>query len=138
MSRVRDPFDFVDWRLCDRPWLRVRCLMSIAGRVACSPLYSWLGDLSEDEAAIYVGLATVRCTKCRLLSWAAASARATIVYDGRLPVPQLGPKAMQASRWSPGPLFAFSNEIVTSHRVISSLGVTYPHPLYEGRLPEAS
>ena len=35
------------------------------------------------------------------------------------------------------PLFAFSNEIVTSHMVIFSLGVTNPDPLYEGRLPEA-
>ena len=33
--------------------------------------------------------------------------------------------------------FAFSNEIVTSQQVIFSLGVTYPDPLYEGRLPEA-
>src|SRR5262245_64761325 len=35
------------------------------------------------------------------------------------------------------PTFAFSNEIVTSHRVIFSLRVTYPDPLFEGRLPEA-
>ena len=33
--------------------------------------------------------------------------------------------------------FAFSNEIVSSHPVTFSLGVTYPDPLYEGRLPEA-
>src|SRR5215510_3265344 len=33
--------------------------------------------------------------------------------------------------------FAFSNEIVTSHMVIFSLRVTYPDPLFEGRLPEA-
>ena len=33
--------------------------------------------------------------------------------------------------------FAFCNEIVTSHGVIFSLGVTYPDPLFEGRLPEA-
>src|SRR5206468_12583327 len=36
-----------------------------------------------------------------------------------------------------GPDFASSNEIVTSQRVIFSLGVTYPDPLFEGRLPEA-
>src|SRR5262247_115572 len=34
--------------------------------------------------------------------------------------------------------FAFSNEIVTSHVVIISLGVTYPDPLYQGRSHEAS
>ena len=34
--------------------------------------------------------------------------------------------------------FAFSNEIVTSQQVIFSLGVTYPDPLYEGRIHEAS
>src|SRR5262245_36081906 len=28
--------------------------------------------------------------------------------------------------------FAFSNELVTSHAVIISLGVTYPDPLYGG------
>jgi hypothetical protein len=43
-----------------------------------------------------------------------------------------------AERASLAPPFAFSNEIVTSHMVIFSLGVTYPDPLYEGRLPEAS
>src|SRR5215510_395286 len=34
--------------------------------------------------------------------------------------------------------FAFSNEIVTSHGVIFSLCVTYPDPLFEGRIHEAS
>jgi hypothetical protein len=34
--------------------------------------------------------------------------------------------------------FAFSNEIVTSHPVIFSLGVTYPDPSFEGRIHEAS
>jgi len=111
--------------------------MSIAGRVLSSPLYSRLEDLSEDEAAIYVGLATVRRTKCGL-SWVAASARATIAYDGRIPVPQLGPEGDEGKPVVAGVDFAFSNEIVTSQQVIISLRVTYPDPLYEGRLPEAS
>jgi hypothetical protein len=35
-------------------------------------------------------------------------------------------------------VFAFGNEIVTSHTVISKLGLIHPDPSFEGRIHEAS
>jgi hypothetical protein len=62
-----------------------------------------------------------------------ASARATVVYDGRISVPYDSDlKVMKANRWWPALLFAFSNGIVTSQLVIFSLGVTYPDPSTRG------
>src|SRR5262249_24795264 len=115
--------------------------------------YSILGGFCKLQEGIDDQGNSLRRRDYPRLSTVHAHAR-TVRVEADNPLPQRPPRcatlvrppppACRADRDSDGlravqrpPLFAFSNEIVTSHVVIFSLGVTYPDPLFEGRLPEA-